>query len=508
MDKKLDFKKLSSMLPKTRKTLKVGIIGAGMAGLSAAFELKNLGHQVKVFESNDRIGGRVYTHRFEDGITAELGAMRIPKEHDATLHYVDTFGLKKRAFVNTNKQAFYYIRETKSRIAEWEKIANAYRLPQYQRGIEPNHLLREFMEREFEKIPVKEKLELFSIARISSDLVKDFESQSFLQKATDPNSPHSLSQELFDLIADITGLSQYQHASFLEVIIDFFGLFEDEQFELEGGMESLSLGFKTKIGSDRILTNQKVYGIRIDNLENEVVLHHQNKIDMVKRSESFDYVICTAPAPATARIDFLPKLDPKKSDALRRVSYESSSKSVYLVKERIWEIQDGFSGGGSFTDKMSQQCWYPSDNATYDHVKEAFVPRDLAISRSKSAITGSYTWGNNSRQMSALDDNGKDAEIIKFLEKIHPGIERDILDVKHHSWNDQEGPGGGAFAYFAPGDHSRYMALMQAPYPTERPKVFFAGEHLDVEHAWIQGALKSSLKAAQELLSQQLKEES
>jgi len=68
---------------------KVLILGAGMAGLVAAYELTQLGHQVTVLEARNRPGGRCHTIRepFSDGLFAEAGAARIPDDHDLTLRY-------------------------------------------------------------------------------------------------------------------------------------------------------------------------------------------------------------------------------------------------------------------------------------------------------------------------------------------------------------------------------------------------------------------------------------
>ena len=74
---------------------KILIIGAGMAGLSAAYELTQLGHDVTILEARTRPGGRVHTLRepFSDGLFAEAGAARIPDNHDLTLKYVKLFEL-------------------------------------------------------------------------------------------------------------------------------------------------------------------------------------------------------------------------------------------------------------------------------------------------------------------------------------------------------------------------------------------------------------------------------
>jgi monoamine oxidase len=74
---------------------KIIIIGAGMAGLSAGYELTQAGHDVTILEARSIPGGRVHTIRepFSDGLYAEAGAARIPDNHDLTLKYVKLFDL-------------------------------------------------------------------------------------------------------------------------------------------------------------------------------------------------------------------------------------------------------------------------------------------------------------------------------------------------------------------------------------------------------------------------------
>lgn len=72
---------------------KIVIVGAGMAGLVAGYELTQLGHDITILEAQTRAGGRVQTLRepFSDGLYAEAGAARIPENHDLTLKYVKLF---------------------------------------------------------------------------------------------------------------------------------------------------------------------------------------------------------------------------------------------------------------------------------------------------------------------------------------------------------------------------------------------------------------------------------
>ena len=97
---------------------KVLILGAGMAGLVAAYELTKLGHDVTVLEARTRPGGRVHTLRepFSDGLYAEAGAARIPDNHDLTHRYVKEFALPLEPFYPSRLNALRFDRGSREEV--------------------------------------------------------------------------------------------------------------------------------------------------------------------------------------------------------------------------------------------------------------------------------------------------------------------------------------------------------------------------------------------------------
>jgi monoamine oxidase len=94
----------------TRRKRRVVVVGAGLAGLAAGFELKRQGHDVIILEAQNRVGGRIHTIRsFAPGLYAEAGGMRIPRVHDLTLRYCELFGLPMRPFVMGNPKGLVHV---------------------------------------------------------------------------------------------------------------------------------------------------------------------------------------------------------------------------------------------------------------------------------------------------------------------------------------------------------------------------------------------------------------
>src|SRR5688500_12877618 len=105
--------------PRPQAAKRVTIIGGGVAGLVAAFELRRQGHDPLILEATHRVGGRVKTLRdFAPGLYAEAGAMRIPRVHDLTLAYCELFGLGLRPVGVGNPKTLVHINGQRMTVEE------------------------------------------------------------------------------------------------------------------------------------------------------------------------------------------------------------------------------------------------------------------------------------------------------------------------------------------------------------------------------------------------------
>ena len=102
----------NTVVPRTEAPKSVLVLGAGMAGLSAAYQLARAGHDVTVLEARDRPGGRVHTIRepFQAGQHVEAGAMFLPGQHALTVGYAARFGLELASIGPDDLPTMAYVR--------------------------------------------------------------------------------------------------------------------------------------------------------------------------------------------------------------------------------------------------------------------------------------------------------------------------------------------------------------------------------------------------------------
>jgi monoamine oxidase len=485
---------------------RVCVIGGGMAGLTAAYELDTCGHSVLVLEATDRPGGRVRTARFSDGTHAELGAMRIPANHHSTLHYVKLFRLPTQTFINSNPAAKYRIRGEATRRRDWEALIGRFDLRLNERR-DPARLYESLMRGAMAQLSTEDKHEIFGGA-FESVQARAFDAQSLWQFLR-----RWLSPEAIQYVGHATGMGWYERASFLEALVDYFGLFRIDSVQLVDGMDELPAAFARHLG-DSVHYGAHATHVDLDAAGASVTW----RAGGASHAERFDYVVCALPAPCAAAIQFSPALPDRQLEALRKVTYASGAKTLLHCKSRPWEYVDGIYGGGSFTDLQIQQCWYPSDNACGNNAERTLAftgddpevaggnlsaapaewsARDPEVSHSPAVLTGAYMWEANARQFAALPEEKRTEIVLSDLEQLHPELPAEVDEVIHVDWDAETG--GGTYAFYAPGDYQRYYRILREAFPVEVPCVFFAGEHLAVSHAWIQGAVQTGWEAARDV---------
>lgn len=519
---------------RTKKPHSICIIGGGVAGLTAAYELVIRGHNVTLFESREGLGGRILTHRFADKTYGELGAMRIPEAHGCVDHYVEQFKLEKRRFVSLNNKGYLFLRNQRTRLRhdeEWKQFIGLYDLKkEFDQRVMTTHP-HDAHEKMVEDLSNDLTYHYFSQIFQDFKIPKDFEvleqtSVGQMMRGV-PRSRNrvSLRDRAFEYLGRSTSMIWFEGTSFLQYILNELPLKSPDKYELVGGMDVLTETLASQTREARaekqrvdLKTGTRVTKLR--QLEAGVeVSWSENGLDI---QDTFDFIICTAPAAATSRITFDPPLPSIKHEALTNLTYASAAKTIIHCTQRFWEkAPDGIFGGGSYTDLPHQQSWYPSDNSRpvgdglvgFGSTRGKSQPTDWEAddpgrSDEPAVFLAAYMWEANARRFASLSDQGRTDLILDSVKHVHPNIGKyignEIDDVVHWAWDEHESPGGGAWAFFAPGEQQRYQSALCDPMFEDRhgqAHVFFAGEHVAILHAWIQSAIQSALSSVIDVLN-------
>ena len=474
---------------------RVAIIGGGIAGLTAAYELEQLGHAVVVFEASGRLGGRIWTHRFGDGRHAELGATRIGAHHGCVRHYINALGLETRPHVSDNPAGLYHIGGVRCRMDEpaalWADQPPAA-------GGDPGVLYDAVIDAVLAELDADDLHAMFTAARLPERLqaLDRLAFTDLFARRLDPVSCH--------LVGHATGMRQYRRVSALAGLIDDFNWGTGPYETLAGGMDALPRALAARL-AEPVLTGCPV--VAIERQPQGLLLRIAGEPVTAPPDLHFDYAIVAAPAPAVTALRFSPALPRAQAQALARLPYSPSARSVALARRRRWEVDDGIVGGVSRTDLSIQQCWYPGDNARPGGPGEpAWCVRDPAAAEAPAAFVAGYRWESAATVFAELDAAERDAAVLRDLELLHPGIAEEIEALAHLCWDhrapptpglgaERSGTAFGAYAFFPPGEREHLQPQLARPWPEDGPRVFFAGEHLAIAHASLQGAVQTALSA-------------
>ncbi len=451
-------------VPARRK--RVVVVGAGMAGLTAASALLRAEHDPIVLEAKQRVGGRVYTMRepFTHDLYAEAGAMRIPRSHKLTLAYVEKFGLATCDFTMNNPEAWCHLFGRKHRFREVEgkpHLIGAH-LPEAERGATCNAMweraLKPFVDR---------------LAAAGDDAwpeivgkFDDYSTREFLEE----KGWSEAAIELFGLLMNQESL---MNTSFLELLREEVGHFYTDMVRIEGGMDLLPRGFMRQLAS-RVRFGARM--IALDQSDADVTVHYQTAAGRMKVHA--DYAIVTVPFPVLRHVEMLKPLSQDKRRAIRQLHYDASAKILFQCRRRFWEEDEGIFGGGTVTDLAVRNIFYPESG------------RETG----RGVLLASYTWSEDAQRWGSLTPDERIVQALENVAVIHPQV-RDEFEVgASKMWHDDPFAGG-AFALFEPSQQSLLYSHIIAP----EGRIHFAGEHASLCHAWIQGAIESGLRAAGEV---------
>lgn len=508
---------LNNYRPGAFKGIKVGIIGGGLAGMSAAFELRKLGYDITIFEPNERVGGRVYTYYFDNDkrFYGEFGAMRIPVSHETTWQYINLFKLYTEPFINIDPNTFTYIRG--KRVRNDRKGENVYHniYPLFNLTIQEKNtpwpeLYSQVSKYYLSVMPPDVRKQILMVLPKYDYRLEFIENMSIHQIL----QLYGLSDDAINLIGNaMPMLGSNEYNSVEQTLTNDYSMDFLNLYRISGGMANLPLAFYKSLTSqfpaeypnispiDLGRINWKggyyAYGIYKSDTDGKVVIEYGTAPPTFNEKsiyETFDYVICAFPMGLLREINIQPPFSEVKTEAIKDMVYTDAQKTLFLCKERFWEKQ-GIFGGSSYTDKIIGAIVYPSDHAYCNQQNT-----NSCSSYEPGILTASYNLGQDAIRLGMTTDVNKYRFICRDVEDVH-GLSNGYLNnivvgFKTVDWN-KEIWAKGAFQMFLPGQRKTFLYLSSIPEYDNR--VFFAGEHTSVKSAWMQGALQSGISAANNL---------
>jgi monoamine oxidase len=462
------------------------ILGAGLAGMSAAYELRNAGYEVQVLEYNGRPGGRnwslrggdSYTElgghtqecRFDKDLYINPGPWRIPYHHRGMLSYCKKLGVALEPFVQVNYNAYLHssrafggkprrFREIKAdyqgHVAEL--LAKATR----QNALDAS-VSKEDQEKLLESLREWGALDK-NHAYVSSD--KSSERRGYekdpgggLTARPVPSEPIGLSDILDSkLWQQIPGGDRFDMQTAL--------------FQPAGGMGRVGEAFGRELGP-LIRYNAKVIDIRQDD-RGVTVAYEDARTPGTGLTARADWCLCTIPLPILAQIPM--NVGPTLASAIAAVPYASAVKVGLQFKRRFWEEDEHIYGGITYTD-------LPIANISY--------PNTGFHSAGKGVLLGGYLFGANAMEFTAMTPEERVRKAVEYGSQIHPQYPQEFDNGVAVAWHRSP---------FTMGCFGMWTADTRAKHYDDLcaidGRIALAGEHASYIGGWQEGAVTSALDA-------------
>jgi monoamine oxidase len=455
---------------------RVLILGAGLAGMCAAYELGKLGYDVELLEARGRAGGRCWTVRrgteetevggerqtaaFDEGLYFNPGPARIPQHHRVTLDYCKEFGLAVEVFTNLNDAAYYYQEGTGPLAGRPVRIREAKAdLRGYTSELLAKAVRRDDLDR---PLTTEDAGRLVDFLRVEGDLSPDlfYRGSGRRGYSTLPGAgpqPGSV-DPAFDLGALLqAGFGQHfsQDYAFTQQMT---------MLQIAGGTDRLAQGFAERLGG-RIRYGAEVREIRRTRLGARAVYVENGRT----RQADAEFVICAIPLSVLR--DIPADLSAEMQQAIRAVGYAPTGKIGLQFSRRFWEEDDRIFGGISRTNTPIAQIWYPS----------------TGYLSPKGILVGYYNFEGDAVRLGSLPPHEREARALAEGRKLHPQYDDTFESSFSVSWHRVRYSLGG-WASYSSADRTRHYPVLNAP---DGP-IYLAGEHLSYLTGWMAGALESA----------------
>ena len=461
--------------PRSGNGRSVVVLGAGIAGLVAAYELRQAGYRVTVLEANDRIGGRSWTIRgqdrvamhdrppqranFSDGLYFNAGPARLPPSHRVILGYAKRLGVALEPFVNNNDSAKW----------DFGGKVHAQREMRYALDSRIGELLSKAINRKAldDAMTADEMANFRQFLGAWAGLQRDGAAgpdQALGFRTAPGGYQHPYEAAMPLTLKELLPSPAIGLPYLFERVNDM----QPAMLQPVGGMDRIAHALYDQVRGD-VRLGQPVTAIRRSG--------DGVRIEHGKSATNADYCVCALPAHLLSRIpnDF----SAAKQTALKDIVYLKSVK-VAFESPRFWE-DEGIYGGLGWTDRLNENILYPSSGF--------HSGRGVLV----AAYCAGWTHQENPDKFASLPLAEQIAISRASVEAMHPGQSGRMTSPVAVDWGQvawSEGVGAIAPDWGDERRGPRYEELLKPEGP-----IVFAGEHLSYVGLWQEGAALSAHEA-------------
>jgi monoamine oxidase len=451
------------------KGKRVVVLGAGLAGLAAAWNLLGKGYDPVVLEAQGRPGGRVRTVRapFRQSGYAEAGAVRIPSQHELTLKYIRLMGLESKlvSYEQETGARLWYLQRRRftTPAGDWpldgltaqEKAAPFAMLPAY---LGP--ALAAVGDPSAPDFPSTAALELDAY-RIDEYLRKAGASDTWIQIlfASEGNAARMNALAVAMVEAPLLGSAR--------------------TFGLLGGNDQLPYALAARLGH-RVKYNSPV--LRLAHGKDGVTVTYRDRSGAQHQVQA-DHCVCTLPFPVLRRVEIAPAFSANKMASIERFQLLPIARQYFQTQSQFWrDDQIGRLGGLNMvgTDTVVERVWNTS----------------LLQPDPRMGMLHSYMFDDHAVAFASLDRHERARKWQRAISRFLPGLrDREVVGTYAKVWQDDPWQRGG-LSFIQP---DQFKWLWPAARQAEG-RVHFAGEHTSVFLGWQNGALESAERVVREIV--------